>query len=107
MGRAGEIKDVLAVQQELTRVRGQIETTKGRIKFLKESAAMSRITVHLATEEEELPIVEQRFRPLATAKAALRSLISFGQAIVDKLIFALVFLSPAIVIALVIWFIRR
>lgn len=46
MERAGEIKDVLSVQQELTRVREQIETTKGRIKFLEESANMSRITAY-------------------------------------------------------------
>ena len=107
MERAGEIKDVLSVQQELTRVRGQIETTKGRIKFLEESAAMSRITVHFATEEEELPLVGEQWRPLATAKAALRSLISFGQAVVDKLIFVLVFFSPVVVIALVIWVLKR
>lgn len=33
MGRTGEVKDVLAVQQELTRIRERIETTKGRVKF--------------------------------------------------------------------------
>ncbi len=107
MERAGEIKDVLSVQQELTKVRGQIETTKGRIKFLEESAAMSRITAHFATEEEELPIVEERWRPLATVKAALRSLISFWQTIADKLIFALVFFSPIIAIVLIVWFFRK
>ncbi len=107
MERAGEIKDVLAVQQELTRVREQIETVKGRINFLEESAAMSAITAHFATEEEELPIVEEGWRPLATVKSALRSLVSFGQTIADKLIFALVFFSPIIVIVLVVWFLRR
>ncbi len=106
MERAGEIKDVLSVQQELTRIREQIETTKGRIKFLEESAKMSRITAYFATEEEELPLIEERWRPLATAKAALRSLVSFGQAAADKLIFVLVFLSPVIVIVLVIWVVR-
>lgn len=106
MERAGEIKDVLAVQQELTRVREQIETVKGRIKFLEGSAAMSAITAHFATEEEELPIVEEGWRPLATAKAALRSLVSFGQAIADKVIFASVFLSPIIAVGLLIWFLR-
>lgn len=106
MERTGEIKDVLSVQQELTRIRGQIETTKGRIKFLEESAAMSRIAAHFATEEEELPLVEKRWRPLATAKTALRSLISFGQSAADKLIFALVLFSPVIVTVLVIWIVR-
>jgi len=101
MERAGEIKDVLSVQQELTRVRGQIETTKGRIKFLEGSANMSRITVHFSTEEEGLPIVEEGWKPLVTARAALRALVSFGQSAADKLIFAFIFLSPVVVIILV------
>ncbi len=107
MERAGEIKDVLSVQQELTKVREQIETVEGRIKFLEESAAMSKITAHFATEEEELPIVEERWRPLATVKAALRSLVSFWQTIADKLLFILIFFSPIIVIVLIVWFFRK
>jgi len=107
MERAGEIKDVLAVQQELTRIREQIETTKGRIKFLEESAALSSITAYFATEEEELPIVEERWRPLATIKSALRSLISVSQALADKLLYVLVFFSPIIAIVLVVWFLKK
>ena len=107
MERAGEIKDVLAVQTELTRVRDQIETTKGRIKFLEESANLSRITAHFSTEEEGLPIVEEQWRPLNTIKSALRSLISFWQAIADKLLFALIFLSPVVVFILVVWFVKK
>lgn len=103
MERAGEIKDVLAVQTELTRVREQIETTKGRIKFLEESANMSRVTAHFSTEEEGLPIVEEKWRPLNTIKSALRSLISFWQGIADKLLFALIFLSPVVIVILVVW----
>ncbi len=107
MERAGEIKDVLSVQQELTRVREQIETTKGRIKFLEESAALSAVTANFATEAEELPIVEEGWRPLATAKAALRALVSFGQAAADKLLYALVFFSPVIVVILIVWFWKK
>lgn len=107
MERAGEIKDVLAVQQELMRVREPVEVTKGRIKFLEESAAMSKITAHFATEEEELPIVEERWRPLAAVKEGLRALVSFGQTVADKLIFWAVFLSPVIAVVLIIWFLRK
>jgi hypothetical protein len=68
---------------------------------------MSRLTAYFATEAEELPIVEEGWRPLATAKAALRSLISFGQSIADKLIYALVFFSPIIVVGLLIWVLKK
>lgn len=107
MERAGEIKDVLAVQQELTRVREQIETVKGRIKFLEESAAMSKITAYFATEEGELPIVEEKWSPLTTVKEGLRALASFWQAVADRLIFWIIFLSPLIVLGAGFWVFRR
>lgn len=107
MERAGEIKDVLAVQQELTRVSEQIETTRGRIKFLEESAAMSKITAYFATEEGELPIVEERWSPLTTVKEGLRALASFWQAVADRLIFWIIFLSPLIVLGAGFWALRR
>jgi hypothetical protein len=103
MERAGEIKDVLAVQQELTQVREQIETTRGRIKFLEESAKMSKITAYFATEEGELPIVEERWSPLKTVKEGLRALASFWQAVADRLIFWGVFLSPILVLLAAAW----
>lgn len=107
MKRAGEIKDVLEVQKELTRIREQIETTKGRIKYLEESAQLSSITIYLATEEEELPLVEERWKPLATAKAGMRALITFWQNIADRVIFWGIFLTPIILVGLIIWLIRQ
>lgn len=107
MKRAGVIKDVLEVQRELNNVRGQIEQTKGRIKYLEESAKLSSVTVYLATEEEELPIVEERWRPLAAAKSGLRALFSFWQAIGDNVIYWAIFLSPIIIIGFAILLFKK
>ena len=107
MKRAGEIKDVLEVQRELNNVRGQIEQTKGRIKYLGESAKLSSITVYLATEKEELPIVEEQWKPLAAAKEGLRSLISFWQGITNRAIYWGIFLAPFIIIGLLIFFLKK
>lgn len=107
MKRAGEIKDVLEVQRELNTVRGQIEQNKGRIKYLEESAELSSITVYLATKEEELPLVEEGWRPLSAVKSGLRSLIKFWQAVTDKAIFWGIFLSPFILFALIIWLFKK
>ncbi len=107
MKRAGEIKDVLEVQRELNNVRGQIEQTKGRIKYLEQSAKLSSITVYLATVEEELPIVEEQWKPLAAAKEGLRSLISFWQGITNRVIYWGIFLSPFVTIGLFILFLKK
>ena len=107
MERSGKITEVLEVQRELTRVRGQIETTKGRMKYLRESAEMSAITCHIATEEAELPIVEEKWRPLKIAKNALRQTISFWQNIGSGLIWLIVFGTPVALVAVAIYLILK
>lgn len=107
MKRAGKISEVLEVQRELMTIRNQIETTKGRMKYLKESAAMSTITVIISTEEEELPIVEERWRPIKVVKDALRSLVAFWQKIANVVTWLAVFSSPFIAVGLIVWLIRR
>lgn len=45
--RTGRLEDVLAVERELARVRGEIERAEGRLRYLRTRAAMSTLTVHL------------------------------------------------------------
>ncbi len=45
--RAGDVEDLLKVQQELTRVQEEMERLQGRIKFLEQTAAYSLINVSL------------------------------------------------------------
>jgi len=47
MERAGEVTEILAVQRELVKTRGDIEQTQGRMKYLEESSSMSFIEVNL------------------------------------------------------------
>ena len=54
--KAGEVDDLLKVQQELTRVQGQIEQLQGRIKFLEQTSAYSLINVTLELEAVEMPV---------------------------------------------------
>ncbi len=94
MNRAGDVSDVLEVQRELTQTRSQIETIKGRMKYLEESAEMSTITAHIATQESELPVVEEVWKPLQVAKNALRNTVTFWQTVGSAFIWLLVFGTP-------------
>lgn len=44
---AGTVEEILAIERELARVRGEIESLQGRIKYLEQSVALSVITVRL------------------------------------------------------------
>ncbi|MCX7912762.1 MAG: DUF4349 domain-containing protein [Dehalococcoidales bacterium] len=54
MKRAGDVEEILKVQQELTRTREEIERTKARMKYLEESSALAYISVTL--EQSKLSV---------------------------------------------------
>jgi Domain of unknown function (DUF4349) len=45
--RTGKLQDVLQVERELARVREEIERMEGRLRFLKASAQLSTLSIHL------------------------------------------------------------
>lgn len=108
--RSGTIAEVLQVQNELTNVRGQIESLQGRTKYLEQSAAFSLVTVQLATDQGELPIINktgEQWKPLATFKIALHSLIDLGKGLVDALIWLVVYVPLWIIIGVIVWLVSR
>jgi hypothetical protein len=54
MEQAGDVSDILKVQQELVKTRGQIEQTKGRMQYLEQSSALSLVQVSL--EQSKLSV---------------------------------------------------
>jgi hypothetical protein len=60
MKQAQKVEDVLAVQAQLTDIRGQIEQTKGRMQYLERSSATSLIQVNLEQAKLEAKIAASR-----------------------------------------------
>jgi PKD repeat protein len=54
MEKAGKVSEILEVQRELSRTRGEIEQTKGRMQYLEQTSATSLIDVRL--EQAELDV---------------------------------------------------
>ena len=104
MERSGTIPDVLAVQRELTNVRGQIEMTKGRMQYLERNVEMASITVNLALAEEVLPIPpSEKWLPVYVAKRAWRSVLANLRAISYLLIWIGVYSLIWLPLGLVVW----
>ncbi len=57
MTRAGTVTEVLAVENQLTSTREEIEVTKGRMQYLEQTSAMSLITVNLSQSTLVLSLV--------------------------------------------------
>ncbi len=109
MTRAQKIEDILAVQRELSNVRGQIESIQGRMNYLSKSAELSTLSLHFSTDPATLPVLDEgdKWKPLVVFKEAVRSLLEFGQGIVNGLIWLVVYLPIWILIVIVAWYVRR
>src|SRR5207302_1969947 len=62
--RAGKLHDVIELEQELARVREEIERHEGRLRYLRAHAAVSRLAV---TVHERVPVVGVAGSPLSEA----------------------------------------
>jgi len=107
--QAREIDDVLAVQSQLSYVRERIDRIEGRMKYLRESAAMSTLTVHLSADPNNLPVLDEgdTWKPLAVVKNAARSLVYVGQAVVNAIIWMVVYIPVWLVIGGTVWWVVR
>lgn len=101
--RTGKLSDVVEVETKLAEVRESIERLEGRARYLRERAAVSRLSI---TVHEPSPLLEPRGTPSVIAEAfrnAWRNFINF----LAFLIASLGIIIPLGVIVWLAWTIRR
>ncbi len=98
MDGARNTEDVLSIYNELVRVRGEIETTQGRIRYYDEAAAYSSISVNLIPQAIETPIQIAGWSPGRTAENALAALINVLRFAADLLITIAILVLPLVLI---------
>lgn len=109
MRDAKKTEDVLAVHRELERVRGEIDALAGRKKYLEQSAALSSVTVAIATDEASLPVVESgdQWRPLVVAKGAVTAFLGVVRFLANFAIWVVIFVPLWGTIVLVVRYWKR
>lgn len=75
--KAVRVDDALEVNRALTDIQGQIERIQGRMKYLRQSAALSTVTVTFYPESKTPVVEEGAWRPAEVARRALRALLGF------------------------------
>lgn len=99
MSRAGKISDLLEVERELARVRGDIESMQAQVAYLERQAAMSTLSISLS---QPGPLV----RPSSSSwgfAAAFTAGIQAAAEVARTLITGVVALSPLILLGLATW----
>jgi hypothetical protein len=107
MGKAQKVQDLLSLENELARVRGEIERTAGRLRFLKARTDLATIQVALVRTPLVAPpdglfprFVEQVKQAFAEGWSTAFSLALTAAVLVAQL-------SPLALAALVVWMIYR
>jgi len=100
------VTDILAVENELSRVRGQIEQATGRMKYLQNQVALATITVQLS---EPMPVVAKivKWDVIMTATGAANALQVVFRKIISLVIWAVVFIPFWALVGLVIYGSKR
>jgi hypothetical protein len=102
--RTGRLEDVLAVERELARVRGEIERYEGRLRFLRTRVATSTLTVRL---HEPMPVIGGRpgGNPIVEAfRDAWDNFVGFLTALIAMMGWLIPLLALT---AAVVWLFRR
>ncbi len=105
----GKLEDILAVERELSRVRGEIEQMQGRLRFLANRADLSTVTITATEWKDYIPPAPITFQAQLSHSffRSLDALVVFGKTILLVLV-ALVPWTPLIVIGflVLIWILR-
>lgn len=99
--QAETTEDTLAVYSQLQQIQSEIEVLVGQMKYYRESAALSAVSIRLVAEETVKPIEIGGWKLQGTANDAIQDLIRFTQGFTQFLIrFVLAFLPGLILVAI-------
>lgn len=101
---AHKVGEILQVEAELGRVRGEIEQVTGRIKYLKDRTALATITVQLS--EKAAVASPGQWTLSDTAKNAWNALLKTVRALLGMAIWLAVF-SPIVLLAGLAWYLLK
>ena len=109
-----DAESILAIYNEITNVRMQIEQIKGRMQYLESASELATLTITVTPEEIEEPVVEPGWEPLRQARDALRTLVNALKGLSTVMIWVVLLFLPLAVILLLplilvwlVWYLRR
>jgi hypothetical protein len=108
--QSGEIKDVIEVERELGRVRGEIEQMEGRLRYLTNRAELTTVSIFAREVDDyvppQAPSFTNRIRQAWTD--SMESLATFGQQAVVAVVYAFPWiLVLAVVLVPGLWYARK
>lgn len=105
--QAGNISQLLEVERELTRVRGEIEAIEGQLRHLNDRIALSTLTVRLNLPPEIAATVDSGSWFRNTVSRATATFVGIGKALVKLLVYVAINAPYLALAAAAIWAWRK
>jgi len=109
--RSGKLEDVLKVEMELSRVRGEIEQMQGRMRVLENLSSLATLTLNVHERDKFAPaapvVADFRTQMARTWEDSLTSLADLGKAIVLFVVSWAPWTPLLAILALVAWILIR
>ncbi|MBI5934556.1 MAG: DUF4349 domain-containing protein [Chloroflexi bacterium] len=102
MKQSATTEELLLAEQQLTQRETEIESIKGRMKFLSESARLSSITISLYPYLPSQPL-DDTWRPAETFRGAVDALVNSLRGFADFMIVFVIAVAPWLVALGLIW----
>ena len=100
LNRSGKIEDVLAATREVARVRGEIESLQGQIKYMESQTDKSTISVSL-TEDTTITFTDT-WRPWQFIKETFNGLFKDLQGVVNFIVVLVIRIIPVVILYILI-----
>nr|HET6902616.1 DUF4349 domain-containing protein [Ktedonobacteraceae bacterium] len=107
VSHAAALSDILALDQRLTDVEGQIEQIESQLNSLTSQTSFYTITINLQPPQDALTPPPAAWSPVAIWQGAVGAAIVFGQVLATIVIWLLVFSIYIVPVALIIWLVQR
>jgi Domain of unknown function (DUF4349) len=109
--RSGKLEDVLKIEIELSRVRGEIEQLEGRIRLLENLSSLASVTLSIHEREEYAPpppvVADFRTQISRTWDSSILAMVNLGKAIVLWAVGSAIWIPLWVIGAIVAWFLVR
>lgn len=97
-------KDALDVFNQLNNIQNQVEILQGQIKYYRDSAKLSAISVSVTEKVTIAPVTSEGWKPLKILRDAAQALVKALQFIANVLIYFVIFCGPFLVVIIIVTF---
>lgn len=92
LDKAVNVEDILKIYSNLSQVRQEIESIKGRMQYLEQTSSTSLISINLQAEHSAKPLVQAGWSAKEVLKSAIRGFVTVGQWLGTLVLWLIIFI---------------